>query len=145
MEKRFARATMVKAGGAAAASAALANSLIYAIGSSAGADFTLSSGANTTTVGLAQVIAVSALAVLAGALAAMTVGARRFRWLEMAAAVFTFGSLGGPLSMGVGTAAKLSLAAMHLVAFASWVLWLRWAAVGARGGRDGAASQTAVA
>ena len=145
MEKHLARVTVAKAGGAAAASAALVNSLLYGLGSSAGADFTLASGPDPTTVGLAHVIAVSALAVLAGTVAAVAVGARRLRWLEIAAALFTVGSLGGPLSMGVGVAARLSLAAMHLVAFGSWVLWLRWAVDAERIRRDRPASQTAVA
>lgn len=130
MNKHSGRSNLVRAGGAAAASAAVVNGLIYAVGRAADVGFTVATGTGDVKVGLPQVITTSVLAVLAGTAGALLVGPRRLRWLERAAVLFAVLSLGGPLSMGVGAGTKLALASMHVVAATSLVVWLRRSVAG---------------
>lgn len=114
---------------AAVAGAVVAALAVWMVASPlAGVDLEVRSGDTTQVVGAAPVLFVSLLASLLGwgVLALLEKRAARARsiWTVLAVAVLVL-SLGGPLSSGVTTAAKISLALMHVAVAAVLVPVLR--------------------
>lgn len=122
MATLIARKELWQAGAGAAAIAAAGNVAIFAAAQAADVDFVVGTDGQRSTVHAGHVAVSTVVAVLIGTVVVMLArNRRRIRWLQMASLAAAALSLGGPLSMGVGTATKLTLALMHLVAASTFV------------------------
>ena len=102
-----------RAGAAAAALATVANLALYALAGAAGVPLLVRLGADAVVVTTPHVVLASLVPLAA---AASRRSGAALRVVRSAAALATVASLAGPLAAGAGPSAKLTLAAMHVVA-----------------------------
>lgn len=107
----------VTAGGVSVA----VNAAVYAAGRAAGVDFVVTSGAEELTVPYGQIALMSFVPVVVGGFV-LRIAWRRARLVEAVAVIVTVLSLGGPLTMASDAGTGLTLAAMHLVVAAAFLV-----------------------
>ena len=119
----------------AAAAAVAGEAVFFALYNGAGIDLAVRTGNGVDHVGPIAVAVMSVVAALAGwgllALLERAAARGRLSWTIVAAAVFVVSLLGS--AGGVGTSAKLGLAALHLTVAAVLIVGLPWA--GRKAGR----------
>ena len=112
----------------AAAAAVAGEAVFFALHNGAGIDLAVRTGNGVDHVGPIAVAVMSVVAALAGwgllALLERAAARGRLIWTIVAAAVFVVSLLGS--AGGVGTSAKLGLAALHLTVAAVLIVGLPW-------------------